>query len=129
MRWVQHVDVVQIQPDTDTPFLFESQQVGKFKQELFLTQSKLERAEHSLLETNQKLSRVEKDYVRSQSELLNPNAGKAASKRSPDVSEDQEASAKPGTPSAVAEKDSTAQDKESVRARMYFAQETLSHYY
>lgn len=52
-------------------------EASRHKQDLFLTQSKLQRAEDALAQVTQKLSRVEHEYVRYQSNLLRATEGKA----------------------------------------------------
>lgn len=49
---------------------------SRYKQDLFLTQSKLQRAQDALAQTSQKLSKVEHEYVRYQSNLLRATEGK-----------------------------------------------------
>ncbi|EST08476.1 Zinc finger, C3HC4 RING-type [Kalmanozyma brasiliensis GHG001] len=52
-------------------------EASRHKQDLFLTQSKLQRAEDALADVTQKLSQVEHEYVRYQSNLLRATEGKA----------------------------------------------------
>ncbi|SNX84719.1 related to BRE1 - E3 ubiquitin ligase [Melanopsichium pennsylvanicum] len=52
-------------------------EASRHKQDLFLTQSKLQRAEDALAQTTEKLARVEHEYVRYQSNLLRATEGKA----------------------------------------------------
>lgn len=52
-------------------------EASRHKQDLFLTQSKLQRAEDALAQATQKLSKVEHEYVRYQSNLLRATEGKA----------------------------------------------------
>lgn len=51
-------------------------EASRHKQDLFLTQSKLQRAQDALTQTSQKLSKVEHEYVRYQSNLLRATEGK-----------------------------------------------------
>ncbi|GAC92964.1 E3 ubiquitin-protein ligase bre1 [Pseudozyma hubeiensis SY62] len=51
-------------------------EASRHKQDLFLTQSKLQRAQDALAQTTQKLSKVEHEYVRYQSNLLRATEGK-----------------------------------------------------
>ncbi|CDW99153.1 hypothetical protein [Sporisorium scitamineum] len=51
-------------------------EASRHKQDLFLTQSKLQRAQDALSQTTQKLSKVEHEYVRYQSNLLRATEGK-----------------------------------------------------
>ncbi|TKY86431.1 hypothetical protein EX895_004580 [Sporisorium graminicola] len=51
-------------------------EASRHKQDLFLTQSKLQRAQDALAQTSQKLSKVEHEYVRYQSNLLRATEGK-----------------------------------------------------
>ncbi|KAJ9475128.1 E3 ubiquitin-protein ligase BRE1 [Pseudozyma hubeiensis] len=53
-------------------------EASRHKQDLFLTQSKLQRAQDALAQTTQKLSKVEHEYVRYQSNLLRATEGKPA---------------------------------------------------
>ena len=52
-------------------------EASRYKQDLFLTQSKLQRAEDALAHVTQKLTKVEHEYVRYQSNLLRATEGKA----------------------------------------------------
>lgn len=52
-------------------------EASRHKQDLFLTQSKLQRAEDALAHATEKLSKVEHEYVRYQSNLLRATEGKA----------------------------------------------------
>ncbi len=58
-------------------------EASRHKQDLFLTQSKLQRAEDALAHATQKLSRVEHEYVRYQSNLLRATEGKATVQLAP----------------------------------------------
>ncbi|CBQ72387.1 conserved hypothetical protein [Sporisorium reilianum SRZ2] len=51
-------------------------EASRHKQDLFLTQSKLQRAQDALAQITQKLSKVEHEYVRYQSNLLRATEGK-----------------------------------------------------
>ncbi len=50
-------------------------EASRHKQDLFLTQSKLQRAEDALADATQKLTKVEHEYVRYQSNLLRATEG------------------------------------------------------
>ncbi|KAJ1024605.1 hypothetical protein NDA13_004534 [Ustilago tritici] len=53
-----------------------AEEASRHKQDLFLTQSKLQRAEDALAHATEKLSKVEHEYVRYQSNLLRATEGK-----------------------------------------------------
>ncbi|KAN0064671.1 E3 ubiquitin-protein ligase bre1 [Thecaphora frezii] len=71
-------------------------EAASYKHELLLSKSKLERSERSLRESNLRLSKVEKDFVRSQSEVVRVTEGR----KSPRTDNVPQA---PGKPAAAAE--------------------------
>lgn len=100
------VDVAELQQK----FHDLAEEASRYKQDLFLTQSKLQRAEDALAHTTQKLSKVEHEYVRYQSNLLRATEGKptvppgttvTASEPAPTADKTEDASVKQETTSSL----------------------------
>ncbi|GAC71310.1 E3 ubiquitin ligase involved in syntaxin degradation [Moesziomyces antarcticus T-34] len=89
-----------------------AEEASRHKQDLFLTQSKLQRAEDALAHATQKLSKVEHEYVRYQSNLLRATEGKPTVPAGTTV----DASAPPPTTSAPADESTVTVEKEEGEA-------------
>ncbi|GAK63151.1 BRE1-domain-containing protein [Moesziomyces antarcticus] len=89
-----------------------AEEASRHKQDLFLTQSKLQRAEDALAHATQKLSKVEHEYVRYQSNLLRATEGKPTVPAGTTV----DASAPPPTSSAPTDVSAVTVKKEEGEA-------------